>query len=162
MYYNDKYGSYLDINPHHQSGTVQLKTKGSFVYPTPEEARQLAKNLVEAADRLEEALTFVLEVYDAGSSTGQYYLLRADKSNPMRVKDAIRRCSGITELVETDKWTLLFEDEERIMEAMRWGEANNFISVGSIGPGGKGPGAEPNYLSIRKAEVGELMVDTDR
>ena len=49
-YLNDKHGAYCDTAPHYQSQTVMIKTKGSYVYLTTEQARQLAANLIAYAD----------------------------------------------------------------------------------------------------------------
>lgn len=53
MYFNDKYDAYCDINPHYQSKTVQIKTKGSYIHATASEARVLALALVASADELD-------------------------------------------------------------------------------------------------------------
>jgi hypothetical protein len=76
MYFNDKHGAYCDINPHHQSKSVQIKTLNSFVYPTAEEARVLALALIATADEIDR-----ISAIDLGPCTNCKGELRAVNTN---------------------------------------------------------------------------------
>ena len=101
---------------------------------------------------------FVLEIYDACSSTGKYYLLEPEEPTAKAIKEAIRQCEGIQRYFayESDL-ELKFEEDTKLFRAVD-AEERYGLPVGTLGHKGE----EPLYLGARKAEVGELLVDTDR
>jgi hypothetical protein len=101
-------------------------------------------------------MMFVLEIYDACSSTGKYYLLEPEEPTAKAIKEAIRQCEGIQRyFADESDLELKFEEDAQLLKAI--GHPSG-LPVGTLGYNDE----EPLYLGAWKAEVGKLLVSTNR